>query len=152
MRIDTILAADAPLEAPPPWEGPAVECVAGAVCHRAAVAMLRSRALRRRRLQGFHLADPVWDILLDLYVAAGEGKQVSISDLAIAAAVPRSTGVRWVATLVLDGKLVRRPDPVDGRRHWVTLSADTKATLDVYFLELTRLSAETGRTAQALRD
>jgi hypothetical protein len=38
-------------------------------------------------------ADPGWDILLDLYAARQEGKQVSVSSLCIAAAVPPTTAL-----------------------------------------------------------
>ena len=51
---------------------------------------------RRRREQLFGdevFADPVWDILLDLYASHHEGKNVAVTSLCIAAAVPALAAV-----------------------------------------------------------
>lgn len=105
-----------------------------------ASADLWSRQVRSRFFDGFHLGDPVWGILLDVYVAEARGQRSSVSSLSLAASVPRSTGLRWVNVLVEEGKLIREPDRQDRRRHWVRLSDKARAALDSYFDELIRSS------------
>jgi DNA-binding MarR family transcriptional regulator len=105
-----------------------------------ASADLWSRQVRSRYFDGFHLGDPVWGILLDVYVAEARGQRSSVSSLSFAASVPRSTGLRWVNVLVEEGKLIREPDRQDRRRHWVRLSEKARSALDSYFDELIRSS------------
>lgn len=144
MRIDPLLPVNAPLLATlEHWAVARGEGAPPNLGRHVAADILRTRGLRRRYLPDFHLADPVWDMLLDLYVARARGQRVSILDLAIAAGVPRSTGVRWVNNLVAAGQLERHDDADDGRRSWVTLSPASLDALDRYFTEIGRLSATT---------
>lgn len=139
MRISTVIGCNLPMTGTiSAWVerdgGEALD----ALCCRIAADILRTRGMRSRFLADFHLAEPVWDMLLDLYVAEAKGRPVSVLDLAIAAAVPRSTGVRWVGTLVAEGKLKRHDDPLDGRRSWLTLSAEAKAALENYLVAMAK--------------
>lgn len=102
-----------------------------------AMADLWTRSIRERHLADFHISDPVWGILLDIYVAESKGQKTSLSSLGYAALAPRSTGMRWVNVLINEGKLMSEPDPVDRRRRWVRLSRSTRTALDNYFAELT---------------
>lgn len=93
--------------------------------------------IRRRRARADFFpadlfADPAWDILLDLAAARHEGMTVSISSLCIAAAVPTTTGLRWIKALTDAGLLERQPDPTDGRRSFVTLSEPTAELMERY--------------------
>ena len=67
-------------------------------------------------------ADPVWDILLDLFAAQEAGQRVSISSACIAANVPPTTALRWLAILESRGLIVRISDETDRRRAFVRLS------------------------------
>jgi hypothetical protein len=94
--------------------------------------------IRQRRMRGdfFPLeffADPVWDMMLDLYAAHYEGQQVSVSSLCIAAAVPSTTALRWIKTLTVCGWFVRTRDDHDGRRVYIDLSDEIRVKLDLYF-------------------
>lgn len=91
---------------------------------------IRARRLRERFFGADLFADPAWDMLLDLAAARIEGKRVSVSSLCIAAAVPTTTGLRWIKTLVDRGILVRHSDPSDARRAFITMSADTENSID----------------------
>jgi DNA-binding MarR family transcriptional regulator len=71
--------------------------------------------------------------LLDLYAANLEGKSVSVSSLCIAAAVPPTTALRWIATMTEHGALLRTQDPNDARRVFIGLSEDSEARLTAYF-------------------
>ena len=105
-------------------------------CLDIAAGILRTRLMRARYLADYSLAEPVWDMLLDLYVAEARGRRVSVLDLAIAVGVPRSTGLRCVARLVAEGKLERCGDPRDKRRTWLTLARQARADLHNYLTAL----------------
>lgn len=91
---------------------------------------------RRRREQFFRadvFADPVWDMMLDLYAAHYEGQKVSVTSLCIAAVVPGTTALRWIKMMTELGWLIRARDASDGRRIYVELSDDARGRLDAYF-------------------
>lgn len=67
--------------------------------------------------------DPAWDILIDLYVMANKGKQVSISSACIAANVPATTALRWITLLEREGLIIRYADDADQRRIFVALTS-----------------------------
>jgi DNA-binding MarR family transcriptional regulator len=81
--------------------------------------------LRLRRNDHFSsrlFGEPAWDMLLDLYINHADGKRVTVTSLCIAANVPATTALRHIQTLEQSGEVVRRPDPRDGRRHYIDLS------------------------------
>ncbi len=90
--------------------------------------------LRRERDRIFSeglFADPVWDILLDLYLAAGRGRDVAISSACLAASVPSTTGLRHIDRMVRAGLVERRSHPNDNRSALLglTQSGRTKMSL-----------------------
>jgi hypothetical protein len=96
----------------------------------------RAYADRRRReklFPGDLFGEPAWDILLDLFVNAKNGKRVSVSSACIGAAVPTTTALRWVAVLEAQGHIVREDDPRDARRAFLHLSAEAYARMLDYF-------------------
>jgi len=95
--------------------------------------LIRRRRERERHFAADLFADPAWDMMLDLYAAHYERRPVSVSSLCIAAAVPATTALRWIKTLVDEGLFVRIADPDDGRRIHVHLADDTRRRLDDYF-------------------
>jgi hypothetical protein len=86
-------------------------------------AVIRARRLRAQFFAGELFADPAWDMLLDLFAAWLEQRQVSVSSLCIAAAVPPTTALRWIGTLHDAGLFERQADPSDRRRAYIALSA-----------------------------
>ena len=118
---------------PPPV---AADAKGGARTGRQSATLLR-RLIQQRRVRadffpGELFADPAWDILLDLAAARHEKKPVSISSLCIAAAVPTTTGLRWIKALTEANLLQRMADPEDGRRSFITLSDRTAAAMEAY--------------------
>lgn len=94
--------------------------------------------IRARRLRDAHFppdlfADPAWDMLLDLYAAEREHRRVSVSSLCIAAAVPGTTALRWIGTMVAAGLFERQADQHDRRRAYVALTDDARRGLNGYF-------------------
>ncbi|QDX25169.1 MarR family transcriptional regulator [Sphingomonas suaedae] len=110
----------------------------------AARAMYRSRRRRSRHFDAFRdgFGEPMWDIMLDLFVAGREGRLVSISSATIAAEVPATTALRWLKLMEQDGMIERRDDPHDGRRTYVQLTAHVEIAMERYIREVT--GARTG--------
>ena len=99
-------------------------------------AVIRARRLRARYFPEDMFADPAWDMLLDLLQAEIAQLRVPVSSLCIAAAVPATTALRWLKTMVGEGLFVRRADPHDGRRVFVELAPQTSHALRRYFAEV----------------
>jgi hypothetical protein len=86
----------------------------------------RAREARRLREQVFGgelLAEPCWDLLLDLFIAAQEGKRLSITAACLALPVPRGTAQRCIAHLADVGLISRETEPGD---HGVLYLAPTE--------------------------
>ena len=102
--------------------------------------VIRARRLRSRYFSEEFFADPAWDMLLDLLQAEIAQLRVPVSSLCIAAAVPATTALRWLKTMVQEGIFVRRADPHDGRRVFVELSPEASRGLRRYFAEVGKLA------------
>ena len=98
--------------------------------------VIRARRLRARYFSEELFADPAWDMLLDLLQAEISQLRVPVSSLCIAAAVPATTALRWLKTMVQAGLFVRRADPHDGRRVFVELAPQASHSLRRYFAEV----------------
>jgi DNA-binding MarR family transcriptional regulator len=98
--------------------------------------IIRARRLRARFFQEDLFADPAWDMLLDLLQAEISHLRVPVSSLCIAAAVPATTALRWLKTMVEQGLFIRRADPHDGRRVFVELAPEASRALRNYFAEV----------------
>lgn len=105
-------------------------------CQHIALAR-QAYALRRKRAAIFGNPDifgePAWDILLDLFIAQGEDKTVSVSSACIGSAAPATTGLRWLAVLADEGLVVRENDPEDHRRVLVRLTPAGTAAMQRFF-------------------
>ncbi len=92
---------------------------------------------RRKRCSIFGntelFGEPGWDILLDLYIAHSENKQVSVSSACIGSAAPPTTGLRWLGVLAEADLVLREHDPADQRRVLVRLTDKGLSTMDEYF-------------------
>lgn len=95
--------------------------------------LYRERREREQLLPPQIFAEPAWDMLLDLYASHHLGRSVAVSSLCIAAAVPATTALRWIKTMVDAGLFVREADSKDGRRIHILLSEATRHSLDAYF-------------------
>ncbi len=100
--------------------------------------LLRVRRMRDNHFRAELFADPAWDILLDLLAAHQEGEEISISSLCIASAVPPTTALRWIHNMTEEGLLERRSDPLDGRRIFIQLAAETVEAMSCYFATIQR--------------
>jgi DNA-binding MarR family transcriptional regulator len=103
-------------------------------------AIIRARRLRARYFSEELFADPAWDMLLDLLQAEISQLRVPVSNLCMAAAVPATTALRWLNSLVERGLFIRRADPHDGRRFFVELAPDASNAMHRYFAEVGKVA------------
>jgi DNA-binding MarR family transcriptional regulator len=87
-----------------------------------ALSRYRQRRLRNRYFEPDLFRDPAWDILLDLFVAHGGRKQISLSSASLAAEVSAATGSRWIAKLEQQGLVERSARADDGRLVYVQIT------------------------------
>ncbi|MGP1354542.1 MAG: MarR family winged helix-turn-helix transcriptional regulator [Parasphingopyxis sp.] len=97
------------------------------------IAEIEARALRRHLFRSGILADPGWDILLDLMRAKLTGKRISVSSACIASHGPATTGLRYIGRLVKAGYVARQGDPEDKRRVYVELTEAGLSLMIAYF-------------------
>lgn len=83
---------------------------------------VRSRSNEMVGAQVFR--DPAWDMMLDLLVAAHQGRRVCVSSLCYASGVPNSTALRHIEHLDQVGLVERTPDPEDQRRAFISATPD----------------------------
>lgn len=114
-------------------EAPVVRTSEQPISDKEVRAILRLRRNRDRFFEGDLFADPAWDILLELYAAALGQFRVTVSNLCAGAAVPATTALRWINQLEKKGMIVRRSDPIDGRRHFLMLSEKALEAMGAFF-------------------
>ncbi|MET3726207.1 hypothetical protein [Sphingomonas trueperi] len=100
--------------------------------------VIRARRMRADYFEGDLFADPAWDMLLDLYAAELEHRQISVSSLCIAAAVPPTTALRWIGTLNEAGLFDRKADTTDRRRAYIALSELARRGMERYIAAVKR--------------
>jgi hypothetical protein len=101
--------------------------------------VIRERRLRSRFFEEELFADPAWDMMLELLEAELSHRRMAVSSLCVGAAVPATTALRWIKSMVEQGLFVRRADPFDGRRVYVELSSGASQSLRGYFAEIAGL-------------
>ncbi len=79
-------------------------------------AYLRTRDCRGSCFPDGLFADPAWDMLLAIFIAAAEQECLTVSQACQASRVPISTAIRWIDLLEAKQLVRREPDPKDGRR------------------------------------
>ena len=104
--------------------------------YQAAASRLRmTRVLRQQFLNSAWLGEPVWDIVLVLYVCDGR-RRMTTGDVIALSAVPSSTALRWFAVLEDAGLIVRKDSPIDKRVVYLELSDLGRTKLDALFAQV----------------
>jgi hypothetical protein len=102
------------------------------------LAARRMAAARRVRDEVFGVGqflDPGWNILIELFIAGEEGRNVTIKSACVAACVPQSTALRHIAHLIDVRLALRAQHPSDARSAYLKLT-DNGRTRMVAFLTL----------------
>src|SRR3546814_7202329 len=84
------------------------------------------------------LGDPDWEMLLDLFAAECEGREVSVSSLCLAAGgcgTAPTTALRHISRLEKLRIVIRIPDSDDRRRCFIRLAPEIGPKLERWLLE-----------------
>lgn len=100
---------------------------------RAVISQIHSRA---RYFDADLLCAPIWNMMLDLTAAHGEGRPISVTSLCIASGAPDTTALRHIRHMSARGVINRTPDPFDRRRDYVSLSDWALDAMHRYFVEV----------------
>jgi hypothetical protein len=103
--------------------------------------LLKEADARQHFFPDYVPADPVWPILLDLYIHAAETRKVTVSDACLASRVPNTTALRWIKELVELGLVERSPDAVDRRRKYLKISAEAFVGMSRYLASISGIDA-----------
>jgi DNA-binding MarR family transcriptional regulator len=109
--------------------------------HSQVTNILRLRRQRNKLFGGDLFGEPAWDILLELYAAAGNGRKLSVSGACYASGVPVTTALRWILRLEKDGWIRRTEDPLDKRRSWLMLCDDTEKKMCEFLSMMAAIAA-----------
>jgi hypothetical protein len=101
-----------------------------------AKSILKERNQRAIYFPTLEFCEPVWDILLDLYISQKSLRKVSVSSCCIASNVPATTALRYISTLTSEGALVRVLDAHDSRRVFLILSSQIEQAIREYLLHV----------------
>ena len=103
---------------------------------------MENRNLRSKMISQDLFSVPCWDILMDVFSARLNDKNISVSAVATAGNMPHTTGLRYIDTLEKIGYIYRERDDWDGRRIFVKMSDDTFRMMKEYFLRVLQKSQE----------
>jgi DNA-binding MarR family transcriptional regulator len=101
------------------------------VTARTVRAIIADRWLRREYL-GFDASDAEWSLMLELYAARLEGRDVHQTGLSVAAGVPQTTTLNITRRLIEAGIFASKPDLRDGRRLLIGLTSSTADRIHAY--------------------
>jgi DNA-binding MarR family transcriptional regulator len=97
--------------------------------------MINERYRRFQYFDGHLFSDPAWDIMLELFVAELESREVPVTNLCFTSNVPDTTVLRWIKTLCSEDLVVRHKDKVDKRRVLVQLTRPAAEAMRRYMEE-----------------
>ena len=117
---------------------PLVRATGGKSRLQMALRLLKDRRDRHKFFSATLFGEPVWDILLDLYVRGASNQPTSVTSACIASGVPATTALRYIRLLERQGLVARRADAADARRNFLELSPRGQALLDNYLDEISR--------------
>ena len=98
--------------------------------------LYEQRQLRVRHFPQSLFAEPVWDMLLDLFIGEIEKRKTSVKSACIAADVPMSTAGRHLKWLGEQGLVDRLTHPRDGRSTHIRISAAGLSAMTAYLAAL----------------
>ncbi len=92
----------------------------------------KSRRVREKYFSQKFFGEPGWDMLLDLYIAELNDKEVSASNLVLASSAPNSTACRWIKQLEDAGLIMKRSCSRDGRIQYKRISQSGFSSMNQY--------------------
>lgn len=101
-----------------------------------AIEMYKWRQRRSRHLPSELFGEPAWDILLDLFAARLQNKQISVTSACTASGVPLTTALRWLRVLEESQMIERFDSDTDQRVTWVKLTNSASKSMFNFFRDI----------------
>lgn len=133
--LRTIAAVPSPASAAVPIERSKLD---------AAQAEWNARRERERLFGSSLFGDTGWDILLDLFMAREEGRDVTLSSICETASLAEPAMLRCLAMLIEEGLILRESRSPDPRGNHLKLSAQALALMCEYFSRTKTGSGDAG--------
>ena len=95
----------------------------------------RNRRRREKYLHVDFLAEPAWDMLLELFMQYAGGARISVTSLCISSSSPSTTALRYIGLLEKHGLVKRSPCLSDKRVTFVELTDSGVLTMGRYLSE-----------------
>lgn len=99
-------------------------------------AVLASHRRRAGLIPGMRSAEPVWNMVLELYAAAAESQRFSVIKLCQVSGSSVTTALRHIELLEADGFVAREPDDRDGRSQRIVMLPRLKAAVESWLRDL----------------
>lgn len=96
-----------------------------------------SRATQNKIYRNAGTQNLTWDVLFLIAEAQYAGQHLNVSDICVSVAASKSTTLKLIAQLALDGMIVKRQKKNDSRTQLVTLSDPFRKKLEAYLDNLT---------------
>jgi DNA-binding MarR family transcriptional regulator len=97
--------------------------------------LIRAERLRHSKLEE-HFSPGEWQILLELFVAVEEGRKTAVSDIGLIEGIARSTALGIAADMTRKGYLLRKADPADGRRFFLSIDGTLHRRINALLLSI----------------
>ena len=97
------------------------------------------RRLRERFLPAGFFGEAAWDILLELFMLDLYDQRATVKRACVAASVPPTTALRWIAILEDERLIIRSTSKGDHRVIWLSLTPKGIDTIRRYILALDAL-------------
>jgi DNA-binding MarR family transcriptional regulator len=98
--------------------------------------LLAAREARGRFFNPDLFVQTAWDIIVVLYLADLQQRQVTASHLYSVVGGAPTTGIRWTDRLIKEGLVTKSSDPNDGRRIFLNLTDDGRRSMQSYLASL----------------
>lgn len=98
--------------------------------------MIAQMKRRHRHFPDAVFEDPQWMMMLELFIASEEGRNIAISSLCLASGVPSTTALRHIRALVAKGLFERTSHPRDRRICYVRLSKEARNQMIGYLVSV----------------
>jgi hypothetical protein len=101
--------------------------------------ILAGRKQRDRYFDPVLFSNPAWDILLNLFVADGEGRTATLLESCLASTVPQGVALRWLRYLKQEEMVLEISDPRHPRQTLIRLSDQARRAIAAYLGSLVSL-------------
>lgn len=93
-------------------------------------ALLDGQRSRTSQLSGLRFSDPLWDMILEIYVAATQGRQFKVLELCAVSGSSTATALRYLKMLENNGYTTRHVDDSDTRSYIIVMQPSLRAAVD----------------------